>query len=144
MTLRKMKLERKVLVVEDEFIVAEYIKKSLERMGYCVPSIASSGEEAIEKAKIHKPDIVLMDIKLEGEMDGIMAADVIKSRYNIPIIFLTAYSDDKILQLAKITEPFGYILKPFRERELRINIEIALYKYEAEKRLKERNSGFSL
>src|SRR3989337_1291461 len=120
---------KKILVVEDESIVAEDIRKSLLNMGYSVPSIASSGEEAIKKASEHKPDLVLMDIMLEGEIDGIKAADIIRSSSDIPVIFQTAYSDDKILARAKITEPFGYIIKPFKERELRINIKIALYKH---------------
>ena len=128
--------EKKILVVEDEIIVAEDMKRSLKNMGYSVPSIASSGEEAIKKAKEHNPNLILMDIMLDGEMDGITAADKIRATSNIPIIFQTAYSDEKILERAKITEPFGYIIKPFKERELRINIEIALYKYQMENRLK--------
>lgn len=127
----------RILIVEDESIVAEDIRRSLQNMGYSILSMASSGEEAIEKVKEFKPDLVLMDIMLEGEMDGIEAADMIHSFSNIPIIFLTAYSDEKILERAKITEPFGYIIKPFKERELHINIEIALYKSEMEKRLKD-------
>jgi PAS domain S-box-containing protein len=127
----------RILIVEDESIVAEDIQRSLENMGYSILSIVSSGEEAIEKVKENEPDLVLMDIMLDGEMDGIEAADMIHSFSNIPIIFLTAYSDEKILERAKITEPFGYIIKPFRERELHINIEIALYKSEMEKRLKD-------
>ena len=127
----------RILIVEDESIVAEDIQRSLENMGYSILSIVSSGEEAIEKVKKNKPDLVLMDIMLDGEMDGIKAADMIRSFSNIPIIFLTAYSDENILERAKITEPFGYIIKPFKERELHINIEIALYKSEMEKRLKD-------
>lgn len=128
---------KKILVVEDEYIIAEDIRKSLINLGYSVPFIVSSGEEAIEKAKEYDPDLVLMDIMLDGEMDGIKAAEMIRSSSNIPIIFLTAFSDEKILERAKITEPYGYIIKPFKERELRINIEIALYKCEMENRLKD-------
>lgn len=127
----------RILIVEDESIVAEDIQRSLENMGYSILSIVSSGEEAIEKVKENEPDLILMDIMLDGEIDGIEAADMIRSFSNIPIIFLTAYSDEKILERAKITEPFGYIIKPFKERELQINIEIALYKSEMEKRLKD-------
>lgn len=133
----KMISGKKILVVEDEFIIAENIRKCLINLGYSVPSIASSGEEAIEKASEYKPDLVLMDIMLKGEIDGIKAAEMIRSSSHIPIIFLTAYSDEKILEKAKITEPFGYIIKPFKERELYINIEISLYKSEMEKRLRD-------
>lgn len=126
-----------ILVVEDEIIVAENIRRRLQKLGYSVPLTVSSGEMAIKKAEENKPDIVLMDIVLQGEMDGIEAAEQIRSRFNIPIVYLTAYSDEKTLQRAKITEPFGYIIKPFKERELQIAIEITLFKHEMEKKLKE-------
>lgn len=118
----------KILVVEDERIVALDIKHSLESFGYVVPCIASTGEDAIQLAKRHKPDLVLMDIVLKGDIDGIEAATVINSNYRIPVVYLTAYSDERTLQRAKMTEPFGHILKPFDNRELRTNIEIALHK----------------
>ena len=127
-----------ILVVEDESIVAEHIRRSLQDMGYSVPSVASSGEKAIKMVEENRPDLVLMDILLQGEMDGIEAARLILSRFNIPVVYLTAYSDEKIIERAKITEPFGYIIKPFNERELHINIEIALYKHKMEMELKER------
>lgn len=126
-----------ILVVEDESIIAEDIRISLEALGYAVPSVASSGEMAIKKVKENKPDLVLMDIVLYGDMDGIETANHIRSNFNIPVIYLTAYSDEKILERAKITEPYGYIIKPFKERELQINIEIALYKHKIENELKE-------
>ncbi|HEY9245269.1 MAG TPA: response regulator [Candidatus Methanoperedens sp.] len=126
-----------VLVVEDESIVAEDIRRTLEKLGYMVPSVVSSGEMALEKIKEKDIDIVFMDIVLKGEMDGIETASQIRSRFNIPVVYLTAYSDEKILQRAKITEPFGYIIKPFKEREIKINIEIALYKHRIENELKE-------
>lgn len=126
-----------ILVVEDESIVAEHIRRCLQRMGHSVPSVASSGEKAIKLMEEISPDLVLMDIVLEGEMDGIEAAKQIRSRFNIPVVYLTAFSDEKILERAKITEPFGYIIKPFTERELHINIEIALYKHKMERELKE-------
>ena len=91
------------------------------------------------EAEEKRPDLVLMDIVLQGEMDGIETASQIRSRFDIPVVYLTAYSDEKILGRAKITEPYGYIIKPFTERELNINIEIALYKHKAERELKERN-----
>ena len=127
----------KILVVEDESIIAEDIRRSLENLGYSVPSVVSSGETAINKAKEERPDLVLMDIMLKGKMDGIEAAGKIRSEFNIPIVYLTAYGDDNILARAKITEPFGYLIKPFKDRELKINIEIALYKYRMEGKLKE-------
>ncbi len=127
---------KQVLVVEDEIIVADDLRKRLTRMGYNVPVAVSSGKEAIEKANENLPDLVLMDIVLRGDMDGIEAAEKIHSSLDIPVVYLTAYADEKTLQRARITEPYGYIIKPFKERELQINLEIALYKYDMEKRLK--------
>ncbi|MBW2020734.1 MAG: PAS domain S-box protein, partial [Deltaproteobacteria bacterium] len=127
-----------ILVVEDKGIVAEDIQRSLQALGYGVSGVASSGEEAIKKAEETRPDLVLMDIMLQGELNGIEAADQIRSRFNIPIIYLTAYADDKTLERAKITEPFGYIIKPFEDRELHTTVEMALYKHEMETKLKER------
>ncbi len=134
-------MESKILVVEDERITAEDIKSGLESAGYRVPALVSSGEDAIEKAGKLKPDLVLMDIKLKGKMDGIEAAGQIKYLYNIPVIYLTAYSDEYTVQRAKITEPSGYILKeetglirkPFEESELHTAIEITLHRYKMEK-----------
>ncbi len=130
-------VKKQILVVEDESIVAEHIRRSLQNMGYSVSSVASSGEKAIKEVEEKVPDLVLMDIVLQGEMDGIETAKQIRSRFNIPVVYLTAYSDEKILERAKIAEPFGYVIKPFNERELRINIEIALYKHKMERELKE-------
>ncbi len=135
--------EKQLLIVEDESIVAEDIRRSTQHMGYSVLSIASSGEEAIKKAQELNPDLVLMDIMLNGKMDGIRAAEQIRSCFNIPVIYLTAYSDEKTFERAKITEPFGYVIKPFKERELHINIEIALYKHKMEKKLKESKQWLS-
>lgn len=129
--------EAQIVVVEDESIVAEHIRRSLQKLGYSVPSVANTGEKAIKCVEENCPDLVLMDIVLQGEMDGIETARQIRSRFNIPVVYLTAYSDEKILERAKITEPFGYVIKPFNERELRINIEIALYKHKMERELKE-------
>ncbi|MCK9150957.1 histidine kinase dimerization/phosphoacceptor domain -containing protein [Methanobacterium alcaliphilum] len=123
----------KILIVEDEELVAQDIKVILEDLGYEVPAITPSAEEALEKIEESCPDSVLMDIMLEGEMDGIEAAQKISERYDIPVVYLTAYSNQEILQRAKKTEPYGYILKPFQERDLQINIEMALYKHEAKK-----------
>ncbi|TQD27634.1 response regulator [Methanolobus vulcani] len=123
----------KIMIVEDEKIVALDIKDSLEHFGYSVPYMADSGEDAIKFIDQCRPDLILMDIVLKGKMDGIETAGTIHKNYGIPVIYLTAYSDEKTLQRAKLTEPFGHILKPFDERELRTNIEIALYKREKEK-----------
>jgi len=127
----------RILVVEDEIIIAMDIQDDLENMGYQVIGTVSSGEEAIRYARELSPDLVLMDIVLEGKIDGITAAEEIRSRFNIPVVYLTAYSDNIILERAKLTEPFGYILKPFDDRELQTNIEMALYKHKIETRLKE-------
>ncbi|VVB88280.1 Chemotaxis protein CheY [uncultured archaeon] len=131
--------QARIVVVEDERIVAEHIREILENLGYSIVAVASSGEKAIKEAEEKHPDLVLMDIVLKGEMDGIEAAKQIRMHYDIPVVYLTAYSDEKILERAKITDPFGYIIKPFNERELQINIEIALYKHKTERELKESN-----
>ena len=128
----------KILVVEDEKIVAMDIQNRLESYGYCVPAIASTGEEAIKKTEEIHPDLLLMDIMIKGNIDGVKAAELIQAKFDIPIVYLTAYSDDITLQRAKITQPFGYIIKPFEERELHVAIEIALYKHTMEKKLKDR------
>lgn len=134
-------LKTRILVVEDEAIVAEDIGRSLLNLGYAVASKVSSGKEAIKKAEETNPDLVLMDIVLKGNMDGIETAKQIKT-LDIPVVYLTAFSDEKTLERAKITEPFGYIVKPFRERELHIIIEMALFKHSIEKKLKESREWF--
>lgn len=126
-----------ILVVEDERVTAKSIQNRLKRLGYDVPVVVSSGEEAIKAATERRPDLVLMDIKLEGEMDGIQAAEQIRTRCNIPVIYLTAYADEDTLQQAKITEPYSYILKPFQIKELQTNIEVALYKHKMDMELRE-------
>ncbi len=128
---------KRILIVEDEGIVAEEIRIRLKNQGYAVPGIASSGREAIKAVTEMRPDLVLMDIKLKGDMDGIDTTTEIRASFDIPVIYLTAYADENTLQRAKITEPFGYILKPFEERELHTAIEMALYKHKMEKKLRE-------
>ncbi|HIH94162.1 TPA: response regulator [Methanosarcina acetivorans] len=118
----------KILVVEDQNIVALNLRNRLKNMGYIVPTIAISGEEAIRKTELTTPDLVLMDIMLKGDMDGIEAARIIKSRFSAPVIYLTACTDIGILERAKLTEPAGYISKPFKEKDLVSNIEVALQK----------------
>jgi diguanylate cyclase (GGDEF)-like protein/PAS domain S-box-containing protein len=126
-----------IMVVEDESIVAKDINHRLKSLGYQVPAMASSGAEAIKKASQTLPDLVLMDIRLKGDMDGVETAEQIRRRFNIPVVYLTAYADNPTLQRAKVTEPFGYILKPFEERELHTCIEVALYKHQMERKLRE-------
>ena len=126
-----------VLVVEDEITIAITIEDTLKSFGYSVPAIVCSGEQAIQKVAEMELDLVLMDIRLEGSMDGVEAAEQIRSDFNIPVVYLTAYMDDSTVQRAMITEPFGFILKPFEPRELHIIIELALYKHRMEMKLKD-------
>ncbi|MFS8877026.1 response regulator [Synechococcus sp. H55.11] len=118
-----------ILVVEDEKIIAKDIANVLKKFGYAVPAIASSGEEAIRRLEEMSVDLVLMDIVLKGDIDGIEAAKRITERFNIPVVHLTAYADDDTLSRVKETRPFGYIIKPFKERELYTTIEIALHNH---------------
>ena len=127
----------KILVVEDEQITALEIETNLKQLGYNVPPSVIYGEEAVQKAEELKPDLVLMDIHLKGEMDGVAAAEQIQRRFGIPVIYLTANTDELTLQRAKLTGPYGFILKPFETRELRTNIEMALYKNNMENALRE-------
>jgi PAS domain S-box-containing protein len=131
------------MVVEDEGIIAQDIKNCLEGLGYNVPDVVFTGREAIQRAEELRPDLVLMDIVLKGDIDGIETASEIRKKYNIPIVYLTAYEDDKTLKRAKLTEPLGYILKPFEERYLRSSIEMALYKHQMETRLKQNERWLS-
>ncbi len=132
-----------ILIVEDESIVAKDVENMLRRIGYDVPAVVSSGEKAIEKTAQVSPDLVLMDIMLKGDMDGVEAAEQIRSRFYIPVVYVTAYADDGTLQRAKVTEPFGYIIKPFQERELHTTIEMALYRHKMERKLKESEQWLS-
>ncbi len=132
-------MKKQILVVEDERIVAEDIKMSLQRLGYSVSGTAISGEEAVKKAEEMQPDLVLMDIVLRGKMDGIEASALIRSRFDVPVVYLTACSDRKTLRKAKkITDPYGYIIKPYEDKYLQVTIEMALYKQKMENALKER------
>ncbi|MEE8392664.1 MAG: response regulator [Anaerolineae bacterium] len=132
-------IKTRILVVEDESIVALDIQSQLTDLGYNVLSVVTSGEKAIRKAAEIKPDLVLMDIQLKGKIDGVEAAEQIRTRHNIPVIYLTAHVDKVTFQRAKVTEPFAYLLKPFDERELHTAIEIALYRQQVEERLQQRN-----
>ena len=132
----------RILVVEDDEVVSEYIQRRLERMDYRVLPSVSSGEQALKAAREESPDLVLMDIRLQGDMDGVETAREIRDLFGIPVVYLTAYSDDATLDRAKITEPYGYIIKPFRERELHTTIEMALYKHDVERKLKQSEERF--
>ena len=134
----------RILIVENERIVSMDMQRRLKNLNYDVVGAAVSGEEAIQKAEAYRPDLVLMDIMLDGKLDGIQAAEVIRGRLHIPVIYVTAYGDGPTLERAKVTEPFGYILKPFEERELHGHIEIALYKHRIEKRLKDSEERYVL
>src|SRR5690606_1261788 len=126
--------EGRILIVEDEHIVAMGIKRMLKGLGYTVTGVASSGKDAISKAESTFPDLILMDIMLKGELDGVEAAKEIKERFDVPIVYLTAYSDSNILERVKKTGPSGYIVKPFDEKDLYSNIEIALHRSRKEKK----------
>jgi len=135
--------DARILVVEDERIVGKDIERRLKDLGYRVAGVASTGEKTIERVKESVPDLILMDIRLKGSMDGIEAAEVIRKEFDIPVVYLTAYADEATLERAKVTEPFGYILKPFNERDLHSTIEMALYKHKMEKRLTENEAWLS-
>jgi PAS domain S-box-containing protein len=129
--------ETRILIVEDEVIVASNLGDRLAALGYTVTGTAFTGEEGIEQALQTRPDLVLMDIRLQGGIDGVAAAQQIRDRLDIPVVYLTGYADSRTLERAKVTEPYGYILKPFEVRELHGAIEMALYKHDIEKRLRE-------
>lgn len=134
----------RILVVEDERIVSMDIQARLRSLGYEVVGAVTTGEDAVRTAGEQRPDLVLMDIMLEGQMDGIEAAEKIRSQFGLPVVYLTAYADPVTLSRAKVTEPFAYILKPFDERELHGHIEIALYRHQMEQRLRESEQRYVL
>ena len=124
-------MKKRILIVEDEIMIAKDIESKLRNLGHESLPIVTSGEKAVEKAEKLRPDMILMDIVLDGKMDGIEAASQIRNRFNIPVVYLTAYADDEILERAKVTEPFGYMIKPFGERDLNSTIEMAIYKHKS-------------
>ncbi|WP_420628841.1 PAS domain S-box protein [Candidatus Leptofilum sp.] len=132
-----------ILIVEDEQLVALSMRRKLESLGYTVPGTVATGEAAIEQASDIHPDLILMDIMLAGQMDGIDAASQIREKFDIPVIYLTAYSDDASIDRARLTEPFGYLLKPFEGKELQTAIEMALYKHEMERQLRAKERWLS-
>ncbi len=135
--------KRRILVVEDERLVAKHIENMVRGLGYDVAGVAATGEDAVRVALGALPDLVLMDIMLRGDMDGIAASEQIWDKAAIPVVYLTAYADEATLERAKVTDPFGYLLKPFEERELYTAIEMALYKHKTDRELKERERWLS-
>ena len=129
----------KILIVEDESISAVDLSQRLEYLGYDVNDVAASGESAIKKVKDHLPNLILMDIKLQGRMNGVETAELIRQQHDIPIIYVTAYADQNTLERVKHTEPYGFILKPYEDNELKGVIETALHKHSMEKKLKQIN-----
>jgi len=129
--------KKRILIVEDESILALDLKNRLEKMGYFVTGMVTKGEHAFEMAFETEPDLVLMDIKLAGKIDGIQAAEHMRKLFSLPIIYVTAYSDDATLQRAKRTQPFGYIVKPITNQVLQSNIEMSLYNHKMKQRLEE-------
>jgi PAS domain S-box-containing protein len=132
-----------VLVVEDERVVAKDLQRSLMNLGYHVPTTAASADDAIRAASECCPDLVLMDIRIKGARDGIETAAILRSRFDIPVVYLTAYADEATVERAKKTEPHAYLLKPVKADELRSAVEIALYKHDADRRLRERERWFA-
>lgn len=134
-----------IFIVEDESIVAKDIQNSLTKLGYNVVGFANNGKDAIEKITETMPDLILMDIMIKGSLTGIEVSEKIREKMNVPVIFLTAYADEGTLSRAKITEPYGYILKPFKEIDLHSTIEMAVYKHQKDAELlKERDFLYSL
>ena len=132
--------EERILIIEDEHIVAMGIKRMLKSLGYTIAGVASSGEDAISKAESTFPDLVLMDIMLKGDMNGIEAAKEIKVRFDVPVVYLTACSESKIVENAWKTGPMGYIVKPFDEKDLKKGIDVALHRHRMEKNELEKGS----
>jgi PAS domain S-box-containing protein len=132
-----------VLIVEDEAIIAEDLRQTLEWLGYTIFDVVRSGEAALEAVNGRTPDLVLMDVRLRGPMDGIDAARELQARASVPIIYLTSHSDEATLNRAKVTAPHGYLLKPFSDRDLRTAIEVALAKHGVERTLAERERWFA-
>ena len=135
-----MSEKAKIVIVEDEAIIALTLTAALTRLGYSVGAHFTTGEDLIEYLNMlpdnYVPDLILMDITLAGKLDGIETVNIVKSKHDIPVIYLTAFSNETIIKKAKVSEPYAYILKPFNERELHISIEIALYKYQSELKIK--------
>jgi two-component system, cell cycle sensor histidine kinase and response regulator CckA len=132
-----------IMVVEDERIVAKNIEETLRLMGYDVLGSHATGADCLRQASTHRPDLVLMDVRIRGELDGIQTAKLLRSQFDVPVVFLTAYADDDTVKRAREAEPHGYILKPFRASDLRAGVEIAVFKHRLESQLKDRERWFS-
>jgi PAS domain S-box-containing protein len=137
-----MMMAYRILIVEDELIVGENIKVALESAHYAVEAVVGNGKEAICVAEQRRPDLILMDIHLDGELDGVQTAEIIKKALKIPVVYLTAFADPEILERAKLTDPYGYLVKPFQENNLLATVEIALYKHRLEQRLKDSEARY--
>ncbi len=134
----------RILIVEDERIVAMDLERVLTELGFAVVGMVSNGKDAIAQAHENPPDLVLMDIMLEGEMDGIETAQQIRSERDIPLVYLSAHADERLTEKAKATEPYAYLVKPYTPRELRASIEMALHKHEIEVQLRRSEERFRL
>jgi CheY-like chemotaxis protein len=132
-----------ILIVEDERIVAKDLQQTLAGMGYDAFAIASSADEALARASARCPDVVLMDIRIKGQRDGVEAAEILRARFGVPVVYLTAHADDATIERATRSEPYGYLLKPVKAAELRSAIEVSIYRHAMEKRLREREKWFS-
>jgi PAS domain S-box-containing protein len=130
-------LPARILICEDEIMLAKDMARTLQSLGYEVADTVSTGEEAVQRAEQAQPDLILMDIKLGGILDGIEAAKLIRARRDIPVVYLTGYAESDVLQRAKISEPYGYLAKPMGLLELRSTVETALYKHKADRRVRE-------
>ena len=131
----------RILIVEDESIVGLDIQKRLQRMGYEALEVLSTGQQAVEFVEREQPDLILMDIQIQGDIDGVETASRIRERFDVPIVYLTAFSDETTLERAKATEAFAYVLKPFKDRELYSSIEFALYRHQAGVELQKAHDG---
>src|SRR5687768_10548378 len=138
-----MSTPARILIVEDERITAEDLKDILTGLSYQVTGVASSGAEALALAEQTAPDLVLMDIRIKGDMDGIDAARALRLRFDLPVVYLTAHADRDTLDRAKLAEPLGYIVKPFQESELRASIEVALHKRQMDRLASQKRDSMS-
>ena len=136
-------MKTKILIVEDEGLIALDLKNRLEKVGYLVPTLADNFEDAIESVERDHPSIVLMDIRLHGKQDGIQAADQIRKRFDVPVMFVTAHADRDTLKRARVAAPFGYVVKPFVGVDFRAQIEIALWKHQMERKVRASQAWFS-
>ena len=134
----------RIIIVEDENIIAKDLAMSLDDMGYEVTSVTGRGEDAVRRSGEERPDLVLMDVALGGKMDGIEAADLIRTRLGIPVVYLSAHADPKTLERAKLTEPSGYLIKPFSKEEVQSTIEMALYRHRLDMKFRESREWFSV